>query len=297
MPAPYTLRIFLPHGEPDGVRVVTKAGWIGTALVIPRPLLAKTKNREEFARPGVYLLTGPSESGELPRVYIGEGSPVRPRLESHLVQKDFWTQCIFFTASDGSLNKAHIQQLEARLVQLAQRAKRCDLENGNVPTPPLINEAELADSENFLREALSILPLLGVSVFDDAPAPRPPTPESAIEAPHPSAPVELHLVGKGVTATGYESNAGFVVRAGSQAVCDRAATETCPDLVTSLRAELRKLGVLRPVEAAAPEASPLVFTQDYEFNSPSLAAANGRVYWKDAEGHTLKELQDAAADA
>jgi hypothetical protein len=44
------------------------------------------------------------------------------------------------------------------------------------------------------------------------------------------------------------------------------------------------------------------FTQDYVFSSPSYAAAlilgrgaNGRVLWKDAEGRTLKELQEAEA--
>jgi hypothetical protein len=41
-------------------------------------------------------------------------------------------------------------------------------------------------------------------------------------------------------------------------------------------------------------------TQDYTFNSPSTAAgvllgrsANGRIEWKDAQGRTLKEIQEA----
>jgi hypothetical protein len=44
------------------------------------------------------------------------------------------------------------------------------------------------------------------------------------------------------------------------------------------------------------------FTQDYTFNSPSMASdvvlgrsSNGRVDWKDATGKTLKELQEAQA--
>ena len=43
-------------------------------------------------------------------------------------------------------------------------------------------------------------------------------------------------------------------------------------------------------------------TQDYEFRSPSSAAAameghasNGRVEWHDKDGRTLKEIQAAAA--
>ena len=45
-----------------------------------------------------------------------------------------------------------------------------------------------------------------------------------------------------------------------------------------------------------------VLTQDYEFRSPSSAAAamegrtsNGRVEWHDKDGRTLKEIQAAAA--
>ena len=44
------------------------------------------------------------------------------------------------------------------------------------------------------------------------------------------------------------------------------------------------------------------FSQDYVFSSPSLAAAfvlgmssNGRTKWKDAQGRTLRELQEAEA--
>jgi hypothetical protein len=44
------------------------------------------------------------------------------------------------------------------------------------------------------------------------------------------------------------------------------------------------------------------FTQDYSFSSPSTAAAvvlgrsaNGRIEWKDAQGRTLKALQEAEA--
>ena len=46
------------------------------------------------------------------------------------------------------------------------------------------------------------------------------------------------------------------------------------------------------------------FTQDYSFSSPSTAAAvvlgrsaNGRIEWKDAQGRTLKALQEAEAEA
>ena len=48
---------------------------------------------------------------------------VLPRLDQHAKQKDFWTHAAVFTSKDQNLNKAHVQYLEARLVQQARDAK------------------------------------------------------------------------------------------------------------------------------------------------------------------------------
>lgn len=48
---------------------------------------------------------------------------------------------------DGILNKAHVQYLEARIVELARDARRCELDNCNVPQRPQRSEAEVADAE------------------------------------------------------------------------------------------------------------------------------------------------------
>ncbi len=79
-----------------------------------------------------------SEESGLPRVYVGEGDPIRPRLVQHAAKKDFWTTCFAFTSKDENLNKAHVQYLEARLVNLATGAKRCTLDNEKIlPLRPL----------------------------------------------------------------------------------------------------------------------------------------------------------------
>ena len=81
----------------------------------------EVKARPELAQTGVYLLLGPRPDGEGEMLYVGEGDPIRPRLESHYAQKDFWTRAIgFTTATAGQLNKAHVQFLESRLIALAR---------------------------------------------------------------------------------------------------------------------------------------------------------------------------------
>ena len=85
----FSIRIFVPDGDPDGLRMVERSNWIGKALVFPRSLVPEIKRREEFSQTGVYVLIGPREDGEGEAIYIGEGDPVLPRIESHYANKDF----------------------------------------------------------------------------------------------------------------------------------------------------------------------------------------------------------------
>ena len=116
---PFSIKIFLPDGDPDGLRIIEKSNWTGVGVVFNRSIYQESRKRSEFERTGVYILVGTSDDSTLPMVYIGEGDPVKPRIESHYSKKDFWNWGIFFTAKDESLNKAHVKYLESRLIELA----------------------------------------------------------------------------------------------------------------------------------------------------------------------------------
>lgn len=283
---PFSLRIFVADGDPDGLRLVERSNWIGKAVVFPRTLLPTIKKRDEFGQTGVYLLLGPRDDGEGDKLYIGEGDPVRERLESHYAKKDFWSRAVFFVAGPGQLNKAHVQFLEARLLQLAKAARRMTLDNANQPAEPTLSEADRADMQVFLDNMLGMLPVLGIHAFEQA-STNLGIKKNAL----------LTCKGKGVSATGFESTQGFVVKAGSQ-----ATGETVPSMqqhvrgMYDLRQELINNGVLQT------DNGNYKFAQDYAFNSPSTAAAvvlgrsaNGRIEWKNAGGKTLKELQEKEA--
>lgn len=273
----FSIRIFLPEGAPDGLRIIEKSNWSGRGVVCPRPLLPTAKLRPDFGKTGAYVLIGPSEGSDVPRIYIGEGDPVRPRLEQHFAKKDFWTTAVFFTSKDDNLNKAHVQYLEARLVQLANEAKRSELDNGNTPDRPSLSEADTADVEGFLDEMLLCFPVLGVTVF-----------EKPLEAA-PTAQL-LYLKSKSIQARGYESSQGFVVLAGSESVAQDLAS--IRGFLSDIRNSLLGRRIL------VPNGESLRLTQDYTFNSPSTAAgvllgrsANGRIEWKNEGGVSLKQLQ------
>ena len=296
----YSIRVFLPNGDPEGIKRVEKFNWSGVGIIVPRSLFARAKKEHpELDRPGVYLLypqPGLDETSAMPQVYIGESDSVLSRLGQHVAEeeKDWWTHFIAFTSSGSdqhqNLNKAHVQYLESQLVARAQAAKRCVLKNGNTPQPPTLSKADAADTENFLVDLLSCLPVLGYTWFEMAGLSATGTVQNNDE----EAPQRFSLQGKSIQAEGYESSAGFVVCAGSQ-----AAKESRPSIsenTKNLRMELLNQGVLRD------EGTCYVFTQDYAFSAPSSAASvlmggstNGRTAWQTAEGRTLKAIQEAQA--
>lgn len=277
----FSIKIFVPNGDPDGLRIIEKSNWTGVGVVFRRGNFKEAVQRPEINRTGVYVLVGATDESALPLVYVGEGDPVKDRLAQHQQKKDFWDWAVFFVTKDNSLNKAHVQQLEARLHELAAVAKQCNLDNIQCPSPPTLSEADRADTESFLDDVLSILPLLGLSVFEAV------TPTSSPDIQL------LHTSGKGVTATGYEDARGFVVCKGSGVCPDE--TPSCQDWIRTLRKDLLRTAVI--VE----DNGVLTFQQDHAFTSPSSAAAvvlgrnsNGREVWKTDRGVTLKELQSAA---
>ncbi len=271
--------MFLPGGIPEGLRIVEKSNWTGRGVVCPRTIYTESKNRDEFQHPGVYVLEGPSEDGELPTIYIGEGDPIRPRLDSHYARKDFWTRVIFFTSKDQTLNKAHVQHLESRLITLAREAKRSKLDNEVGSNSPSLAEAELADVESFLSDMHSIFPLLGLPVFEK------PSRQGRKD-------FMLYIKAKGIQAHGQEKPEGFVVFKGSEMISTE--TKSMHGFMKRLRRDLIEQGVVQQAGAN------WVFTQDYSFSSPSYSAgvilgmsANGRTEWKDSGGRTLKAIQES----
>ena len=276
---PFYIRILVPTGNPDGLRIVEKSNWSGVGIVFNRSNFKEAVKRQEFEKTGVYVLIGNDEESGSKTIYVGEGDPVKSRLNQHYSNKDFWTWAVFFVAKDDSLNKAHVQHLESQLLTLARNAKLCKLDNGTEPNPPTLSEADTVFVESFLRDITSIFPLLNLNVFEMA---------------FVSAGVKelLYLDAKGVKATCYEDAKGFIVLKGSEAVLKE--TNSLNKYISASRKDLVEKGVLALID------SKYIFTQDYAFNSPSNASdlilggsTNGRTCWKNSKGIMLKELQEA----
>ncbi len=166
MGKPFTIRVFVPDGDPEGVRIIDRMNWTGLGITFPREKWPEIKKRQEFGKTGVYILVGYQEDDDLPTLYIGQGDVIGSRIEAHFQNKDFWNWALVFVSTNEGLNRAHITWLEYALVKRALDTKRCYLDNGNTPQEPALSEAEKADTRGFLDEMFQILPLVGLRAFE-----------------------------------------------------------------------------------------------------------------------------------
>jgi hypothetical protein len=164
----FTIRIFVPDGDPEGLRIVDRLTSTGLAIAFPRDHWPRVKARSEFAKAGVYVLVGYEGDDDLPSLYIGQADGTRARINLHFEKMEFWDWAIVFSSksSDAGLNRAHITWLEHALVKRAKEAGRSRLNNGNSPKEPALSESDKADVRAFLREIFQVLPLLGLRAFE-----------------------------------------------------------------------------------------------------------------------------------
>lgn len=279
----FCVRIFVPSGDPEGIKIVEKSNWIGLGIFFPRSQFDEARKRDEMSQPGVYILWGPSESGILHKVYIGHADDVAKRITDHIKKKDFWTHAVVFTTiCKPRLDVAHFKYIEASLYTLAMQAKRAELDNQNQPNSYSLPDTDIAEAKAFLQDILLCLPFVGVNFFERA---------EDVQVGTLYGELYLHAKNKGISATGTETSSGFVVRKDSQASKDEQ--DSISDYAKIMRKELIQKGVLIETESC------FAFTQDYVFNSPSSAAgvilgraANGLIEWKDRDGRTLKQIRE-----
>jgi hypothetical protein len=279
-PQAKTIQIFLPTGEPRGIRIAELTTRIVQAVLIPRSELADAKGRTELDRAAVYFLFGDSEESAKPIAYIGQTEDVRKRLDYHNSTKDFWRTIVLGISKTHSFTQAHIRYLEWLCVKTAKEIGRFSLDNDQLPSKPHVPEPMEADLLDAFETLGILVSTLGFPVFE-------PIAKQAAE--------QFFLKGKDAEAIGELVEDGFVVRAG--AIGRMEIVPSAMETVSSMRKKLTESGVI--VE----EDGHYRFVQDYLFNTPSGAAAvvlgrtaNGWVEWKDNSGRTLSDAKRVAAE-
>ncbi len=272
-----TIRQFLIDGQSEGRWASELSNWTGKAYKIPRTYVNICNDRKDLNNTGVYFLFGHNAETDAEQVYIGEAENIFSRIKQHLVEKDFWTECVAFISKDNNLNKAHIKYLENHLYILAKESKRYEIMNSNVPTESSVSEMDSAELDEFIDNMRLILGVLGYKILEP----------DVTAVSNKNVPLYFLQDQSGANATGKPNSEGFVI------FKDSIITKNVfPSLSKSVIAKRQNLIEKKIIDEN------YTFTQNWQFSSPSLAAdivlgysANGRTAWKNEKGISLKEIE------
>lgn len=277
-----TIQIFLPDGEPRGIRIAEITTRIVQAIQVPRTKFDRFFCRPEADQVGLYFLFGLTADSIKPAVYIGQTEDLRQRLRNHNASKEFWTSAVVVVSRTQSFTQVHIRYLEWLSLGKAKEAGRYEIDNGNAGAKPFVPEPMEADVLDAFETTETLLATLGFPVFE----------------PPAGKPSEQHqrevFFCRGPHADGRGSlvEDGFVVYAGS--LCRRQLTPSGIKLQPWLT-ELQESGILMPFNGDQFRVS-----QDYIATSPSYGAAmvlarnaNGWQEWKRDDGLTLHDVYRA----
>lgn len=272
-----TIQLFLPDGNPRGVKIAEFTSRTIQAVLVPRAQLDFACERNELGNVGIYFLYGDSTSGSLPLLYVGEAENCATRLKQHNKQKDWWTVAVVCISKTAEFTKSHVKFLEWYCHQQASDAGRFKLENASTPTKSHVSESMEADLMDHFDTIQILSSTLGYPVFDRIKKAK--------------SKDKLTCKGKKALATGEYTEDGVVVFAGSTA--NREFSKTTHKFLKTIRESLIEDGVLEFADADT-----IRFMKDHIFPSPSQAAAmvlarnaNGWMEWKYSDGRTLDEVK------
>jgi len=277
---PKTIQIYLPGGDPQGIRVAEITTRIVQVIEVPRSLLQDFLKMPESDQVALYFLFGESPDGGEQKVYIGQTGSLRARLTSHNKEKEFWQRVLVLVSRTHSLTQTHALFLEWHCLQAARKAGRYADENGNAGSKPHTPAPLEADCLEVFDTGRTLLATLGYPVFD----PVAKVGEAKTD--------EIFVcTGSGADGRGIYTQEGFVVLKGS-----KARIQNVPSLagtpMETFRKKLFETGIL------VIDGETAVMTKDHLFKSPSYAAialmarnANGWTDWKTADGRTLDAVK------
>jgi hypothetical protein len=278
-----TIQIFLPAGDPQGIRIAEITTRIVRVIDVPRSLLGAFLRMPEAEQVGVYFLFGEDEDDGAPKAYIGQTGSLKARLAQHNTNKAFWSRALVAVSLTNSLTNTHASYLEWMSIQRAQHAGRYVLDNGNGGARPHTPAPLQADCMEIHDTVRVLLATLGHPLFD-AVAKAMPLPHECQRAADVSSDL-YYCRTRDADARGQFTEEGFVVLKGSTGRLDTTASYTYRG-----RDKLIQQGVI------SVQGDRIRFERDHLFNTPSGAsdcvvgrATNGWTEWKQAGGETLHD--------
>jgi hypothetical protein len=203
---PQTIQIFLPKGDPRGLRVAALTTSIVQLIEVPRALLDDFFAMPESEQVGVYYLIGDNEAAQ-PSVYIGQTGTLGERLSSHHKKKEFWNRALVAVSLTNSFTQTHALFLEWMSIKLANEVGRYSVENGNTGTKPHTPAPMEADCLDHVEKIRTLLATMGQPVFEPLARPKDAVKKDEL----------FYCRAAGTDAVGEYTSEGFVILKGSKA--------------------------------------------------------------------------------
>src|SRR5690554_4986536 len=136
---PRTIQIFLPDGDPSGIRIAELTTSIIRVIEVPRSELGSFLGMSESKQVGLYFLVSGESKDEL---YIGQSGEVGNRLmQHHKDESKDWERALVLVSLTNNLTQTHVLYLESISIEKARACTSYEQANGNsgqkphTPTP------------------------------------------------------------------------------------------------------------------------------------------------------------------
>jgi hypothetical protein len=277
-----TIQIFLPDGDPRGIRVAEITTRIVRVIEVPRDAIEDFQKMTEAKQVGVYFLFGTDPDDDSVHLYIGQTGSCGERLKQHSKEKIFWNKALIVVSLTNSLTQTHGLFLEWFSIKEAKQIGRYIMLNGNGGNRPYTPLPLEADCMEIYETARTLLAILGYPVLEPVLKRR--------DVPRPNENV-LICESSEAKGRGIYTDEGFVVLKGSS-----GRRENVPSIEGTSDARFRERLIADGIMQI--EGNRVVFTKDHLFNSPSMAAvalmgrtANGWIDWRTPDGRSLSALK------
>jgi hypothetical protein len=285
---PQTIQIYLPSGDPAGIRVASITTRTVRVFDVSRSLLGDFLKEPESQQVGLYFLFGAADTDERPQAYIGQSGNVGLRLQQHTASKDFWTKVMVAVSLTNEWTSTHVSYLEWLSVSRAAVVGRYELLNGNQASNPFTPKPLEADCNEFLETIGVLLATLGAPILEEV---QRNSTDAAIRGRAEQGQSDLlYFRETGCEAKGYQTSEGLLVLTGSTGRGD--LRPSARSRTKHLREALIEQGICDVKDGQ------IVLLKDHLFSSPSGAGEllvggsnNGRTSWKNAAGLDLKHIE------
>lgn len=250
----------------------------GICYKIPRTRLSEAQSLAGINNNGIYILFGDDTATSKKIAYIGKSSTIISRLKTHKSTKDYWNEALVFVTENNMLSQSHISYIEYKLYEEAKKINKekdnYTIMNDQKPKDPNLTEAEKINAKDFIINIKLFVSVMGYDLFD------------TYEKKSSNDSVLTLTIGGEELGRAVVIDDGFLVLKGSKI---RQTNHKIPE---SLQKKFDE-------ERSSSDIENGIYVRDHLFKSSSIAALvlsgsslNGREYWKNSQGKTLKELEE-----